>query len=120
MPLDLPATASRDEETSEPQSEEDVTRIDSLPEVITADMLRSRKGKGVELSRDFEIPAELLVGLDEADIEEEWNEEEAGKKGRAKGKAPAKPAAKGKAKKTAKPDSKSKGKKWRPQLEDDE
>ena len=122
LPLDLPepATASRDEETREPQSEEDVTRIDSLPEVITADMLRSRKGKGVELSRDFEIPAELLVGLDEADIEEEWNEEEAGKKGRAKGKAPAKPAAKGKAKKAAKPDSKSKGKKWRPQLEDDE
>jgi hypothetical protein len=79
-------------------------------------MLRARKNKGVDLSGDFVIPAELLVGLDDEEIEEEWDEEE-DKKGR--GKAPAK-AAKGKAKKPAKPEAKSKGKKWRPQLTDDD
>jgi N utilization substance protein A len=100
----------------EPDEKEEMTRVDTLPEVITADMLRARKNKGVDLSGDFVIPAELLVGLDDEEIEEEWDEEE-DKKGR--GKAPAK-AAKGKAKKPAKPEAKSKGKKWRPQLTDDD
>jgi transcription termination/antitermination protein NusA len=121
-PLDLPepATASREEETAE--EAEDITRIDSLPQVITADMLRARKGKGIDLSGDFEIPAELLVGLDDVEVDDEWDEEEEGKKGRgvAKSKAPAKPVAKSKAKKPAKPETKSKGKKWRPQLTDDD
>ena len=99
---------------------EGITRVDALPEVITADMLRARKNKGIDLSQDFVIPAELLVGLTEEELEEEWDEDEDGKK-RKGPKAPAKPAAKGKAaKKPAKPEAKAKGKKWRPQLTDDD
>ena len=102
-----------------PVNEEEITRIDTLPEVITADMLRARKNKGIELGQDFVIPAELLVGLDEEEIDEEWDEEE-DKKGHGKStKAPAKAAKK--AKKPAKPETnKPKGKKWRPPAEDDE
>lgn len=111
-----PARIDEEAETAE----EAMTRVDTLPEVITADMLRARRNKSVDLSQDFVIPAELLVGLDEEDIEEEWDEDDDRNKGRTKGaKAPAKPA-KGKAKKAAKPDAKSKGKKWRPQLTDDD
>jgi N utilization substance protein A len=111
-----PARTDGEAETAE----EAITRVDTLPEVITADMLRARRNKSVDLSQDFVIPAELLVGLDEEDIEEEWDEDDDRNKGRSKGpKAPAKPA-KGKAKKAAKPDAKSKGKKWRPQLTDDD
>jgi N utilization substance protein A len=106
------------EPAPEPEDEQEMTRVDTLPEVITADMLRARRNKGVDLSEDFVIPAELLVGLDEEELEEDWEEDDRGK-GRGKGKAPAK-AAKGKAKKSAKPEPKSKGKKWRPQLTDDE
>ncbi len=105
-------------------SEDDVTRIHDLPQVITADMLRARRAKGIERSLDeIEIPAELLVGLDdEEEAVEEWDEEEEDrKKGRA---AAAKAKAKGKAKPVkkapAKPDTKSKGKKWRPPANDDE
>jgi len=38
-----------------------------LPDVITADMLRKRKAtqKEIQIDDDFEIPAELLVGLDD-------------------------------------------------------
>jgi N utilization substance protein A len=101
--------------------EEGMARIDSLPEVITADMLRARKGKGIDMSGDFEIPAELLVGLDEEDVDV-WDEEEDDrKKDRVKGKPVAKPA-KGKPKKpeTKKPDAKSgKGQKWHPKRGDD-
>jgi hypothetical protein len=98
-----------------------MTRVDALPEVITADMLRARKNKGLTLAQDFEIPAELLVGLDEEVVEDEWDEDDGDLKARGKGgKAPAKAAAKGKAKKPAKPEAKAKGKKWRPQLTDDD
>jgi N utilization substance protein A len=99
-----------------PQDEEEITRVDALPEVITADMLRARKNKGIDMSQDFVIPAELLVGLDEEDVEEEWDEDD-DRKGR--GKVAAKPV-KGKAKKTAKPEAKAKGKKWRPPVADDD
>ncbi len=101
----------------EPQDEDakGIKRVDSLPQVITADMLRARKGKALDLPADFEIPAELLVGLDE-DSEDAWDDDD---KSRGKGKPAAKPAAKGKAKKPAKPAA-SKGKKWRPQLTDDD
>jgi N utilization substance protein A len=100
--------------------EDDIKRVDTLPEVITADMLRARKNKGIDLSQDFVVPAELLVGLDEEELEEEWDEDDDRNKGRGKGgKAPAKPA-KGKAKKPAKPAAQAKGKKWRPQRSDDD
>jgi hypothetical protein len=101
--------------------EQGITKVDSLPEVITADMLRARKGKGIDLSQDFVIPAELLVGLEEEEVEEEWEEEETDKRGRGKGKPPAKPAGKGKAKKPqTRPEAKSKGKKWRPDRRSDD
>jgi N utilization substance protein A len=105
---------------------EDLTIIGDLPEVITADMLRARAGKLKSLD-DIEIPAELLVGLDEDDaeveVEEEWEEEVEFGKGKAGAKGKGKPitgGGKGKAKKTAKPEAKSKGKKWRPQRGGDE
>ena len=112
-------TAESDEPTGDDDTPEGITRVDALPEVITADMLRARKNKGVDLSPDFVIPAELLVGLDEEEIDEEWDEDEE-RKSRAKGaKAPAKAKAK---KPAAKPEAKAKakGKKWRPQLTDDD
>lgn len=97
--------------------EEGITRVGDLPEVITADMLRARRDKGSGFSADdFEIPAELLVGLDEED--EEWDDLDAK---RSRGKA--KPAAgKGKGKKGAQSGAKAKakGKKWRPDLGDDD
>jgi len=99
-------------EATPDDKDEDVTRIDTLPEVITADMLRARRGKGIDLSRDIEIPAELLVGLDAEEVEEEWDED-ADKKGKVKKAAP-----KGKAKKAAKPAAK--GKKWHPPADDEE
>jgi len=105
------ATSKNDED------EEKITRIDALPEVITADMLRARRNKGVDLSQDFVVPAELLVGMDEEEIEEEWDEDDDRNKGRGKGgpKPAAKPV-KGKAKKQTKPETKSMGKKWRPSV----
>ncbi len=84
--------------------------VGELPDVITADMLRARKSKTINLD-EIEIPAELLVGLDEEDEEfdDEFDEEAPGK---AKGKGKAKP--KPKAKKSAKP------KRRRPAFEDDD
>jgi N utilization substance protein A len=115
-PLELPTPVAEQDDEKE---DEDITRVDTLPEVITADMLRARKG--IDLSQDFVIPAELLIGLEEEELDDEWEEEESDRKGRGKGgKAPAKASAKGKAKKQAKPEAKSKGKKWRPQLSDDD
>ena len=114
--------ATKAVESEEPTGDDEpdgITRVDSLPEVITADMLRSRKGKGVDLSDDFVIPAELLVGLDdEEEVDDEWDEDDEKPKGRGKGaKAPAKakkPAAKPEAK------TKAKGKKWRPPVTNDD
>jgi N utilization substance protein A len=92
-----------------------LTLVDELPKVITADMLRARRGQSIDLPADFEVPAELLVGLDEDIEDEEWEEEEeAPKKGRPAAKAgkAKKPAAKAK-KPAAKAEAKGKGKKWR-------
>ena len=112
---EVEAVEVESEETTGDEELEGITRVDSLPEVITADMLRARKNKSVDLSEDFVIPAELLVGLEEVD--DEWDEDEK-PKGRGKGsKAPAKakrPAAKPEAK------AKAKGKKWRPPVDDDD
>src|SRR5690606_26691859 len=120
-PLDLPDVVEEPELPVIDEEEEGegdaVGRVDTLPEAITAEMLRARRNKTGEMPEDFEIPAELLVGLDEEDLDDEWEEEE-DKRGRGKGKAPAKAAKK--PKKSSKPDSKSKGKKWRPQLADDD
>ncbi|GIV76016.1 transcription termination factor NusA [Litorilinea aerophila] len=90
----------------------DVTRVDELPEVITADMLRARKNVDFNFE-EIEIPPELLAGIDEDD--DLWDDEEL-----PKGKKKSKPRAK--AKKGGKPDAgKPKGKKRpRPLVEDDE
>lgn len=103
---ELPRTVV-DEESTDLPADEGMTRVDELPEVITADMLRARRAKGVDFSADFEIPAELLIGLDEED--DAWIDEEEGDKPRG-GKV--KPKAKAKGKKAATPAPKAKGKKW--------
>ncbi len=85
------AAFSEEEATVESEStaELGMTTQDELPEVITADMLRARMAERKKFSfadEDFEVPAELLVGYEEEDIEEEDLMEEVGK-GKAKGKA---------------------------------
>ncbi len=72
---------------------------ESLPEVITADMLRARMAKRKEASfteADIEIPAELLAGIDEESLkdDEEWIDEAMGARGGKRKKAKS-PAAKG-------------------------
>ena len=69
---------------------------EDLPEVITADMLRARMAQRRDIDfndADFEIPAELLVGLDEDEEEEEDWETRDGKRSK-RGKAEKKPAKK--------------------------
>ena len=80
-----------------------LTKGEELPEVITADMLRARKNLNLDMN-SFEVPAELLVGLDEEEWEGGEDEEEVSAK---KGKAKAKP------KKAAKPEARPKAKKRR-------
>jgi len=83
----------------------DLTKGEELPEVITADMLRARKNLNVDMD-SFEIPAELLAGLDEEEWEDEEEEEEIpAKKGKTKVKA--------KPKKAVKPEARPKAKKRR-------
>lgn len=95
-------------EIVEETPEEDITVVDELPDVITADMLRARKSKALDLD-DIEIPAELLVGLEDEDEDDDSLddfEEEYNKKG--------KKAKKGKAKSKRKPRSR------RPVFDDDD
>jgi len=78
-----------------PALSEEVTRPDELPQVITADMLRARmaqRKKESFLDDDFEVPAELLVGIDEEG--EAWDSDDSSKakKTKVKKSAPAKPA----------------------------
>jgi len=83
----------------------DLTKGEELPEVITADMLRARKNLNVDMD-SFEIPAELLAGLDEEEWEDEEEEEEIpAKKGKTKVRA--------KPKKAVKPEARPKAKKRR-------
>jgi len=54
--------------------DEDGEDEDALPQVITADMLRAGMAQRKEIdfdSADFEIPAELLVGLDDEEKKDE-------------------------------------------------
>ncbi|MBP7963284.1 MAG: transcription termination/antitermination protein NusA [Caldilineaceae bacterium] len=75
---------------------------EDLPEVITADMLRARRSKKVDMDdMKFEIPAELLVGLlDESDddeieeLEDIFEEESDRNKGKSKRGKTVKPAKK--------------------------
>ena len=110
----------------EEQPDSQLTMIDELPKIITADMLRARKGKahGINLD-DIEIPAELLVGLEDtakvnttkvntAKVDEDWLEEEGESKGKGKGKT------KSKAKKSAKTETKVRARKRRTPANDSE
>jgi N utilization substance protein A len=82
-------------------AEEELTTPDELPDVITADMLRMRMAQRKKeiLDDDFEIPAELLVGLDDEDGEEWDDEESKPKKTKSKKAAPVKADKKPKKKK---------------------
>ncbi|MCB0135458.1 MAG: hypothetical protein KDD75_10160, partial [Caldilineaceae bacterium] len=109
----LPSEAafSEEEVAVEPSPLADVsmTTQEELPEVITADMLRARMAERKKFNfadEDFEVPAELLAGYDEEELDEEDLMEEVGK-GKTKGKA------KGKAKTKAKPQKgKSSKRRW--------
>ncbi len=88
-----------------PAKEEEAPTQEELPEVITADMLRARREKKIDLDdMEFEIPEELLAGLlDEGlddDEEEELDDifEEEAAKSKSKGKR-GKPVKKAKTKK---------------------
>ncbi len=70
----MPDTSTDDQESKD--------ESEALPEIITADMLRARQEqrKAADLdSQDFEIPVELLVGLDEKDLESEGAKSAKGK-----------------------------------------
>jgi hypothetical protein len=98
---------------TEIEEDDESAIISQLPEVITADMLRARKRKKFDLfNDDFEIPAELLVGIEEDDEPDniETQEAEQGQMGKDKPKI----------KKVARVDAKSKGKKRSHSYEDDE
>ncbi len=87
-------------ETEEETGQERMLTGADLPEVITADMLRARMAQRRDHefnAGDFEVPAELLVGLDEEEAEDDWIEDSKtrGKRGKS-GKA----AKKGKKKKS--------------------
>jgi transcription termination/antitermination protein NusA len=104
------ATPAADEVLEEEETgyeRDELTMVDDLPAVITADMLRARRGKALNLD-DMEIPPELLIGLDDEEDDEFDLEEEEDGKGKGKGKA------RPKGKKSVKP----KSKKRRPILED--
>lgn len=100
----------------------EVTVGEQLPTVITADMLRARRAQRKELSLqsdEFEVPQELLAGYKEVVVEEDWEEEEVGRKGKEKGKDKSK-GKKGAAVVVGKPGKKpKKQKRWRP-VESDE
>ncbi len=89
----------------EEAEEADLMPAEELPTVITADMLRKRMAErkaqgGESLSlEDVEVPAELLVGLDEEEEEDEFALEERKRNKARRGKEPAKhPTRKAKAK----------------------
>lgn len=101
-----------DDQVAQSQEKSDNTKKDESDEssdIITADMLRSRSTKKQKIdfdSPDFEIPAELLVGLDPEDSEEELTEKASGK---SKGK-----------KKSTKGEKKSRRRKRQADTEEDE
>ena len=85
------AQAQPEKVVEEPVVEESSEAV-GLPQVITADMLRKRMAQRKEnankVAADIEVPAELLIGLEEEVIVEDWEEEIEDKdKGKGKGKA---------------------------------
>ncbi|MEZ4729184.1 MAG: transcription termination factor NusA [Caldilineaceae bacterium] len=113
---DVPPTVAAVEEA--PPVDE-MTMPTELPDVITADMLRARMAQRRRETSfgeaDFEIPEELLVGIDEDTEDDIWNETDDRKNKGNKGK-------KTKAKKvtTEKSDKRAKKKKRRPASGDED
>jgi len=99
---------------------EESNEVVGLPQVITADMLRKRmaqrKENASKIAADIEVPAELLIGLEEEEvIIEDWEEEIEDKdKGKGKGKAKKQPMA------SVKPGAKPAKKKKRRTVQDDD
>lgn len=88
---DVPVSEEPEEAVSTTDIDmDDMATPEELPNVITADMLRARmaqRKKEVVIDDDLEIPAELLVGLNENE-EEDWDlEEESSKAKKTKSKA---------------------------------
>lgn len=77
-------------ETEEEDAPDEMTLPDALPQVITADMLRARmaqRKREINFNEaDFEIPEELLAGIDEEDPVEIWDEADEQKAKGSKGK----------------------------------
>jgi N utilization substance protein A len=93
--------------SAEAEVSDGFTTAEELPEVITADMLRERMAQRREIDfddEDFEIPAELLVGLEDFLDEGDEDSEEWQKKGKSKSKAKKKPAKKKSKRSTAEDD----------------
>ncbi len=77
-----PAPEERDAEET---TDDELTTPDALPDVITADMLRARMAQrknDAAAAEELEIPAELLVGLENEAEDEEWEVEEKAPKGK--------------------------------------
>ncbi len=92
----------------ETESDDSFTQAEELPEVITADMLRERMAQRREIDfddADFEIPAELLVGLEDYLEEDDESEEDGEWADGGKGKAKKKPAKKKSKRRTPKDDN---------------
>ncbi len=104
------AQARPEKIVEEPVVEESNEAV-GLPQVITADMLRKRMAQRKEnankVAADIEVPAELLIGLEEEVIVEDW-EEEIEDKDKVKGKGKAKKPSMASVKPGAKPAKKKK------------
>lgn len=104
------AQAPPEKIVEEPVVEESSEAV-GLPQVITADMLRKRMAQRKEnankVAADIEVPAELLIGLEEEVIAEDW-EEEIEDKDKVKGKGKAKKPSMASVKPGAKPAKKKK------------
>jgi len=104
------AQARPEKIVEEPVVEESNEAV-GLPQVITADMLRKRMAQRKEnankVAADIEVPAELLIGLEEEVIAEDW-EEEIEDKDKVKGKGKAKKPSMASVKPGAKPAKKKK------------
>jgi len=104
------AQARPEKLVEEPVVEESNEAV-GLPQVITADMLRKRMAQRKEnankVAADIEVPAELLIGLEEEVIAEDW-EEEIEDKDKVKGKGKAKKPSMASVKPGAKPAKKKK------------
>ncbi|MCB0045224.1 MAG: transcription termination/antitermination protein NusA [Caldilineaceae bacterium] len=118
--VDLVEEAAVEEaRAGEGDAADDFTSGEELPDIITADMLRERmdQRRKIELDDDFEIPAELLVGLEDYLEEDEEEQEEGDEFDKKAGKGGAKKSKRGKQETKKRPAAK---KKRRPRQDNDD